>query len=106
MHPFQGTTALRLVHLRFFRKVEKCHTPLRLRSYEIRDIKIHPVVHVIHTILHKEQPLEIAASVQPRPEPVQAEEDEEYEVEAILKHRKRGKEYPFLTLMKGGPTRC
>ena len=52
-------------------------------------VRIHPVVHVSHTIPHKEQPAEIAASVQPRPEPVQAEEGEEYEVGAIIKHRKR-----------------
>ena len=67
-------------------------------------IKIHPVVHVGHTIPHKEQPAEIAASVQPRPEPIQAEEGEEYEVEAVLKHMKRGRGHQFLTFMKGEPT--
>ena len=63
-------------------------------------IKIHPVVHVSHTIPHKEQPAEVAASFQSRPEPIQADEDEEYEVEAIFQHRKRGRDYQFLTFMK------
>ena len=63
-----------------------------------------PVIHVSHTIPYKEQPAEIAASAQPRPEPVQAEEGEEYEVEAIVKHKKRGKGYRFLTLTKVEPT--
>ena len=72
---------------------------------ELHDhIKIHPVVHISHTIPHKEQLADIAASFQPRPEPVQAEEGEEYEVKAILKHRDRGKGCQFLTLMKGKPT--
>ncbi|PXF42428.1 hypothetical protein BWQ96_07839 [Gracilariopsis chorda] len=66
-------------------------------------IKIHPIVHVSHTIPHKKQTTDIAASVQPRPEPIQTEEGEEYEVAAILKHKKRGKEFQFLTLMEGAP---
>lgn len=39
-----------------------------------------------------------------RPDPVPAVEGDEYVVEAILKDRKRGKGFQFLTLMKGIPT--
>ena len=67
-------------------------------------IKIHPVLHVRNTVTHKEKPAEIAVSVQSRPEPIQADEGEDYEVEDILPHRKSGRGFQFLTAMKGEPT--
>lgn len=67
-------------------------------------IRIPPVVRISYKIQQGEQPAEIAASVPSRPAPVQAQKGEEHEIEAILKHRKKGKGYRFLTLIKGGPT--
>lgn len=65
--------------------------------------KIHPVVHVSHTVPFIEQPADISQPVPPRPEPVPTVSGQEYIVEKILKHRKRGRGYQFLTLMKGEP---
>lgn len=67
-------------------------------------MKIHPVIHVIHTTPYYEQPTDIALPVPPRPDPVPTFEGEEHVVEAILKHKRRGRGYLFLTLMKGAPT--
>jgi len=67
-------------------------------------LKIHPVVHVSHTIPFVSQPADIAHAVPPRPTPVPAIQGEEHVVDKILHHRKRGKGYQFLTLMKGAPT--
>ena len=66
--------------------------------------KIHDVVHVVHTVPYTEQPIEIDAPVQPRPDPVPTIDGDEYYVDKILSHRKRGKGHQFLTLMKGAPT--
>jgi len=65
--------------------------------------KIHPVVHVIHTMPFKEQPEDIRQEVAPRPEPIPTIQGEEYIVEKILGHRKKGRGYQFLTLWKGYP---
>ena len=65
--------------------------------------KIHPVVHVSHTVPFVEQPREIGQAVQQRPEPIPTVQGEEYVVDKILKHRKRGRGYQVLTLMKGEP---
>ena len=53
-------------------------------------IKIHKVVNVSHTAPYYEQPNNISQPVRPRPEPVPTPEGEEYVVEKILNHRKRG----------------
>ena len=58
----------------------------------------------MHTVPHKIQPCDISAPVTPRPDPTSALEGEEYKLESILNHRKRGKGFQFLTLMKGFPT--
>lgn len=63
-------------------------------------IKCHPVVYVSYKSSHKKQPLETAFSIKSRSKPIQADEVEEYDFEAILKHRKRGRGYQFLTVMK------
>ena len=67
-------------------------------------VKIHDVINVMHTVPYRSQPPDIAVPVSPRPDPVPAVEGEEYHVESILKHRKRGRGFQFLTLWKGYPT--
>lgn len=67
-------------------------------------IKIHDVVNVIQTVPFYEQHCDIATPFDPQPDPVPVVEGEEYEVEEILNHRKRGRGYQFLTLMKESPT--
>lgn len=64
----------------------------------------HPVVHVSHTTPYVSQLVDIRADLVERLEPVPAVDRAEQYVESILKHRKRGKGYHFLTLMKGCPT--
>ena len=65
--------------------------------------KIHPKVHVSHTVPFMEQPKDISQPVAPRPEPLPTIHGDEYVVDKILKHRKRGRGYQFLTLMKYYP---
>ena len=67
-------------------------------------LKIHPVVHVVHRTPFTEQPRDIAKPIPERPVPVPTVYGDEHVVEKILKHRKRGRGYQFLTLMKGVPT--
>lgn len=50
-----------------------------------------------------EQPVDIVLPDTPRPDPVPAVEGDEFVVEIILKHWKRGSGFQFLTLMKGEP---
>ena len=58
----------------------------------------------MHTVPYYERPIEIAAPVVQRPDPVPTVEGNEYLVDKILKHGKRGRGYQFLTIMKGAPT--
>ena len=58
----------------------------------------------MHTVPYYEQPKDIGIEIPRRPDPVPAPEGEEYVVDNILKHRRRGKGFQFLTLMKGSPT--
>jgi len=67
-------------------------------------LKIHPVVHVSHTVPFVEQPKDIAIPRAQKPAPVPAVDGVEHVVDQILSHRKRGRGYQFLTLMIGDPT--
>ena len=68
------------------------------------NIRCHPVVQVEHTTPHREQPADIALDIPVRPDPVPDSTGElSFEVEAILAHRKRGRGYQWLALMKGSP---
>ncbi len=58
----------------------------------------------MHTIPHKSQSQDISAPVIPPSDLTPTFEGEEYEVEIILNHRKRGTGSQFLTLMKGFPS--
>ena len=60
-------------------------------------LNIHNVINVIHTVPYNHQPTEIAAPDPVRPDPVPAMERDEYQVECILKHRKRRRGFQFLT---------
>lgn len=68
-------------------------------------LKIHPVVHVVHTLPFVEQLPDIARPIIERPAPVPTVNGNEQVVEKILKHRARGRGYQFLTLMKDASTR-
>jgi len=54
-------------------------------------------------MLYKEQPKDIRKEIVERPEPIPSVDGDEYIVEKILNHRKKGKGYQFLTLWKGYP---
>lgn len=67
-------------------------------------LRMHNVINVMHTVPYFVQPEEIAVEAPAKPDPVPTDTGEEYIVEAILNHRKKGNGYQFLTLMKGDPT--
>lgn len=69
-----------------------------------KNINIHPVIHVEHTIPAHHQPADISS---PTPAPSQQYIDETgenvIEVEKILSHRRRGRGWQFLTKFKNAP---
>ena len=68
------------------------------------NLRIHPVVHVVHTAPFHSQPHDICQPVQPRPDPVPSSSGEmQYVVEKLVGHRKRGLGYQWLTMTKGAP---
>ena len=58
----------------------------------------------MHTKPYEEQPKEIRNPLLEPPDPIPVDGVEEYEVDEILSHRKRGKGYQFLTAWKGYPS--
>jgi hypothetical protein len=92
-------TAKQFGPFRIVEQIGKNAVKLEL-SYHLR---IHPVVHVIQTKPLYEQPLDISSSVPVRRTPVPTALGPEYKVEYILAHRRRGRGYHFLVLMKGDP---
>ena len=56
-----------------------------------------------HTVPFKEQRDDLRQPREITPDPVPTGEGDEYVVEKILNHRKRGRGYQFLTLWKGSP---
>lgn len=68
------------------------------------NMRLHPVVHVAHTTPHREAPPDISQPVTRRPDPVPDDSgDLLFEVDRIVAHRKRGRGYQWLTLLKGAP---
>ena len=68
------------------------------------NLRLYPVVHALHTTPHRKQPISLSQPVTKRPVPVpDATGQELHEVAEIFKHRKRGRGYQFLTLLKGVP---
>ena len=63
--------------------------------------KIHPVFHA--TLLRQYKETDIYGANFPRPPPDVIEGEETYEVERILKHRKRGRSYQYYMAWKGYP---
>lgn len=67
-------------------------------------LRAHNVIHVEHTKPFIMQPHDIARGVTEQPIPVQANAGTLlYEVEEILAHRRRGRGYKWLALMRGSP---
>lgn len=65
-------------------------------------MKIHPVVHVSHTTPFIKKPVDIGNLLPPQPARIPVTGGElENEVDSTLGHRKRGRGYQFLTLLKG-----
>lgn len=67
------------------------------------NIRIHPVIHVEHSTPFIEAEVDLGPHLPSEPPPVITEEIEEYVVSEIFSHRKKGKGYEFLTLLKGTP---
>ena len=65
--------------------IDKNAVQVELPSY----LKMHNVINSIHTVPYFEQPDEIAAEVPNKPDTVPRNNDEDYVVEAILKHRRK-----------------
>lgn len=65
--------------------------------------KSHTVLPVIHTRPFFQQPSYIAASIPVRPEPIPSVNGKEHVAEFVLQHRKRGRGYQFLSLMRADP---
>ena len=63
--------------------------------------KIHPVFHA--TLLRQYKETDVYGANFPRPPPDVIEGEETYEVERILKHRKRGRGYQYYVAWKGYP---
>lgn len=57
----------------------------------------------MHTVPYHEQSKDLTAETTVQVDPVPTETGQEYLVEAILKHRKKGNGFQFLTLMQGDP---
>ncbi len=73
---------------------------LELPSY----VEMHDVVNMMDTFPYKSQLNDISAPVTPRPDPLPSFEGEECQIDRILNHRRKGRGFQFLTLMKGFPT--
>lgn len=69
-------------------------------------VKTHPVVHVSLTKPAVDKPEHLNQVTEARPRPLQIDDDgnQLFVVERILAHRKKGRGYQWLTLMKGTPT--
>lgn len=83
------------------KNIKKTENAVKVELLE--HVQIHPVVHVSHTVPWHDQPRDIGKEVVEPPAPVLMKYGDEMEVEAILDHRRRGRGYQFLTLMKGQP---
>ena len=92
-------TARRFGPYRILKLIGKNAVKIELPAH----LKIHPVIHVAHTKPHYVQPHDIAIPVPERSAPVPTPLGDEYVVEEILAHRRRGRGLQFLTLMKERP---
>lgn len=72
-------------------------------KFELPHFKIHPVVHVSHTMPFSDQSSDISQPIDTKPLPVPNFGGEKHKVGRILRHRPRGHGFQFLTLMKGAP---
>ena len=77
---------------------------IRLVTYQLKlpaTWKIHPVFHA--TLLRQYNEMDVYGANFPRPPPDLIKGEEVYEVEWILKHRKRGRGYQYYVAWKGYP---
>lgn len=66
--------------------------------------RIHPVIHVEHTARAYEQPLDIGKPVPPPSQPfIDITGEEVVEIERILSHRRKGRGWQFLALIRNAP---
>ena len=68
------------------------------------NVKIHDVVSIMHSLPDKDQPAEIANPSPQASDLIPVDGEEEYAVNEILSHRKRGKGLQFLASWKGYPS--
>ena len=66
-------------------------------------IRIHPVWNIAHNIPYRQQPSDICQPFPTLPVPVTSAGGDSFVVDKILGHRKRGRGYQWLTLMKDAP---
>ena len=82
--------------------IERVLGPLTYQLKLPKTWRIHPVFHVTLLTPFKENP--IYGQGFTKPPPNQTEDGEEYKVEAIVEHRKRGNGYHYLMKWKGYET--
>ena len=82
-------------------KIEEVLGPLTYRLKLPESWRIHNVFHATLLRLYKEN--EIHGKNYPRPPPDIEDGEEVWEVESILKHRRRGREYEYFVKWAGYP---
>ena len=83
-------------------KVLKVLSPLNYRLKLPKSWRIHPVIHITLLSPYKENDIHGTNYATPPPDLIEGEH--EYEVEAIISHRKQGRGHAFLVKWKGFPT--
>ena len=83
-------------------KVLEVLSPLNYRLELPKSWRIHPVIHITLLSPYKENDIHGTNYATPPPDLIEGEH--EYEVEAIISHRKQGRSHAFLVKWKGFPT--
>ena len=75
-----------------------------MKTYQLRSPKTWKIHNVFHaTLLQQYKETEVYGANFNKPPPELIEEEEVYEVENILRHRKRGRGYQYYVQWKGYP---
>ena len=83
-------------------KVLEVLSPLNYRLELPKSWRIHPVIHITLLSPYKENNIHRTNYATPPPDLIEGEH--EYEVEAIISHKKQGRGHAFLVKWKGFPT--